>query len=73
MGYNMSNPKMQGVDPMLTKPPAKCCEKCLKLRDELLAVEADRSAGCPGTTLDELDSYLEWLIDEVAAKPGTSL
>jgi len=40
-------------------------EKLLKLREELLAVEEDRLAGRAGTTPDELDSYLESIIDEV--------
>ena len=40
-------------------------EKMLKLREELLAIEEDRLAGRAGTTPDELDSYLESIIDEV--------
>jgi len=40
-------------------------EKMLKLREELLAVEEDRLAGCAGVTLDELDKYLDGIIDEV--------
>ncbi|HCT29529.1 MAG TPA: prevent-host-death protein, partial [Bacteroidales bacterium] len=40
-------------------------EKMLKLREELLAVEEDRLACRAGTTPDELDSYLESIIDEV--------
>lgn len=40
-------------------------EKMLKLREELLAVEEDRTAGRLGTTPDELDSYLESMIHEV--------
>jgi len=40
-------------------------EKMLKLREELLAVEEDRLAGRVGVTPDELDSYLESIIDEV--------
>lgn len=40
-------------------------EKMLKLREELLAVEEDRLAGRVGVTLDELDIYLESIIDEV--------
>ena len=40
-------------------------EKMLKLREELLAVEEDRIAGRIGVTPDELDSYLESIIDEV--------
>jgi len=40
-------------------------EKMLKLREELLAVEEDRLAGRAGVTPDELDSYLESIIDEV--------
>jgi prevent-host-death family protein len=40
-------------------------EKMLRLREELLAVEEDRLAGRAGMTADELDSYLENVIDEV--------
>jgi prevent-host-death family protein len=40
-------------------------EKMLKLREELLAVEEDRLAGRVGMTPDELDSYLDSIIDEV--------
>ena len=40
-------------------------EKMLKLREELLAVEEDRLSGRAGTTPDELDIYLESIIDEV--------
>ena len=40
-------------------------EKMLKLREELLSVEEDRMAGRTGVTPDELDSYLESIIDEV--------
>lgn len=40
-------------------------EKMLKLREELLAVEEDRMAGRIGVAPDELDSYLESIIDEV--------
>jgi len=40
-------------------------EKMLNLREELLAVEEDRLAGCAGVTLDELDKYLDGIIDEV--------
>ena len=40
-------------------------EKMLKLREELLAVEEDRMAGRTGVTPDELDSYLDSIIDEV--------
>lgn len=41
-------------------------EKMLKLREELLAVEEDRLAGHKGCTPEELDSYLDRIIDEVA-------
>ena len=37
----------------------------LKLREELLAVEEDRLAGRADFTPDELNSYLESIIDEV--------
>lgn len=40
-------------------------EKMLKLREELLAVEEERLAGRGGYTLDELDSYLDDVIEEV--------
>lgn len=40
-------------------------EKMLKLREELLAVQEDRLAGRVGATPDELDNYLESIIDEV--------
>lgn len=39
-------------------------EKLLKLREELLAVEEDRLAGRTGCTLDDLDAYLETMIEE---------
>ena len=39
-------------------------EKMLRLREELLSVEEDRLAGRTGCTLDELDSYLDDMIDE---------
>ena len=40
-------------------------EKMFKLREELLSVEEDRMAGSTGVTVDELDSYLTGIIDEV--------
>lgn len=40
-------------------------EKMLKLREELLAVEEDRLAGRVGVTPDELDNYLNSIIDGV--------
>lgn len=39
-------------------------EKMLKLREELLAVEEDRAAGSTGIALDELDTYLDEVIDK---------
>jgi prevent-host-death family protein len=48
-------------------------EKMLKLREELLSVEEDRLAGRMGCTPDELDSYLDSIIDEVKNKKNTSL
>lgn len=39
-------------------------EQMLKLREELLYVEEDRAAGKIGYSLDELDSYLDIIIDE---------
>jgi prevent-host-death family protein len=40
-------------------------EKMLKLREELLAVEEDRLAGRMGCTPDELETYLDGIIDEL--------
>lgn len=40
-------------------------EKMLTLREELLAVEEDRLAGRIGCSVDDLDSYLDNLIEEV--------
>ncbi|HHX25546.1 MAG TPA: type II toxin-antitoxin system Phd/YefM family antitoxin [Firmicutes bacterium] len=40
-------------------------ERMLRLREELLAVEEDRLAGRAGVTPDQLESYLESIIDEV--------
>lgn len=37
----------------------------LKLREELLSVEEDRISGSLGCTLDELDKYLDDIIEEV--------
>lgn len=48
-------------------------EKMLKLREELLAVEEDRLTGRMGCTPDELDSYLDSIIDEVENEKNTSL
>lgn len=48
-------------------------EKMLKLREELLAVQEDRLAGRVGVTLDELDTYLEGIIDEVQHGKDTSI
>lgn len=39
-------------------------EKMLKLREELLSVEEDRIAGRRGINVDELDTYLDKLINE---------
>ena len=39
-------------------------EKMLELREELLAVEEDRTAGRTGITLDDLDTYLDEIIGE---------
>lgn len=38
-------------------------ERMLKLREELLAVEEDKLAGRTGCTLQELDDYLEGIIE----------
>ena len=40
-------------------------EKLLKLREDLLAVEEERAAGSMGVTPDELESYLDAIINEV--------
>ena len=40
-------------------------ERMLRLREELLAVEEDRVAGRAGVTLDELEIYLDGIINEV--------
>jgi PHD/YefM family antitoxin component YafN of YafNO toxin-antitoxin module len=48
-------------------------DKMLKLREELLAVEEDRMAGRTGVTPDELDSYLESIIEEVGHGKETSV
>ena len=47
-------------------------EKMLRLREELLSVEEDRLAGRTGCTLDELDSYLDDMID-VFSKDGCEM
>ena len=38
-------------------------EKMLKLREELLAVEEDRLSGRGGCSLEELDSFLDQMIE----------
>lgn len=48
-------------------------EKVLKLREELLAVEEDRLTGRAGVTPDELNSYLDSIIDEVEHGKETSI
>ncbi len=48
-------------------------EKMLKLREELLAVEEDRVAGRIGCTPEELDQYLESIIDGVEHGKDTSI
>ena len=40
-------------------------EKMLKLQEELLAVEEDRLEGRSGCTIDELDAYLNDVIEGV--------
>lgn len=40
-------------------------EKMLQLRESLLAVEEDRAMGRNGCTVDELESYLDGILDEV--------
>ena len=39
-------------------------EKMLKLRENLLAVEEDRAIGRRGSTIDELESFLDGILDE---------
>ena len=48
-------------------------EKMLKLREELLAVEEDRLAGRLGYTPDELEGYLDGIIDGVEHGKDTQL
>lgn len=48
-------------------------EKMLKLREELLAVEEDRIAGRKGCSPDELEAYLDGIIDEVENGKNTAL
>ena len=40
-----------------------CREKMIQLRENLLAVEEDRTMGRKGCTIDELDSFLERTCD----------
>ncbi|MFD0714580.1 type II toxin-antitoxin system Phd/YefM family antitoxin [Paenibacillus sp. GCM10027626] len=47
-------------------------EKKLKLREELLAVQEDRMAGRAGVTPDELDHYLESIIEQIDCSDGDS-
>lgn len=47
-------------------------EKMLRLREELLAVEEDRMAGRPGLTPEELNIYLEDIIEEAEHGKETS-
>ena len=39
-------------------------EKMLKLREDLLSVEEDRAMGRRGCTIDELDCFLDGILDE---------
>lgn len=39
-------------------------EKMIQLREQLLAVEEDRAAGRFGYTIDELDTYLDSVLNE---------
>ncbi|MBQ2755479.1 MAG: type II toxin-antitoxin system Phd/YefM family antitoxin [Oscillospiraceae bacterium] len=39
-------------------------EKMLQLRENLLAVEEDRAMGRNGCTIDELDSFLDGILNE---------
>ena len=40
-------------------------EKMLQLRENLLAIEEDRTMGRKGYTVDEVESYLEGILNEV--------
>ncbi len=40
-------------------------EKMLKLREDLLSVEEDRLAGRTGCSVDDLNAYLDNIIEEV--------
>lgn len=40
-------------------------EKMIQLREELLSVEEDRLSGRTGCSIEELDSYLDNIIEEV--------
>ena len=48
-------------------------EKMLKLREELLAVEEDRNAGRMGYSPDELEDYLDGVINEVSSEQDTAI
>ena len=48
-------------------------EKMLKLSEKLLAVEEDRIAGRLGVTPEELDCFLDCIIDEVEHGKETSI
>ena len=39
-------------------------EKMLKLREDLLSVEEDRAMGRRGCTIDELERFLDGILDE---------
>lgn len=39
-------------------------EKMLKLRENLLAVEEDRAMGRRGSTIDEMERFLDGILDE---------
>ncbi len=48
-------------------------EKMLKLREELLAVEEERLAGRRGCTPDELEAYLDGILNEVDYGKDTAI
>ena len=48
-------------------------EKMLKLREQLLSVEEDRLSGHKGVEPDELDRYLDRIIDKEANERTTSV
>ena len=48
-------------------------EKMLKLREDLLAVEEDRNAGRMGCSPDDLEAYLDGILEEVSYGKDTAI